>query len=98
MADSSCVKVIFTAKVKSEIPGTMLAAVRDAARAIDGFIDMESSTEGEIETTVSWWRSSEAVRAWARNPVHGEAKRNKSVYYDWYDVAIEEGQAFPPVA
>ena len=48
MPKPQCVKVIFTAKIKREIPADLLNKVRREAENFDGFIGLESTMDGDI--------------------------------------------------
>ena len=42
-----------------------------------------SEEHGDIEITISSWRSKEDVMDWAHNPEHVEAKQRSSEWYEW---------------
>ena len=61
----------------------MSKKMRELAEAHPGFIDITSEEHGDIEITVSSWRSKEDVADWAKDPVHVSAKRKWRNWYHW---------------
>lgn len=54
--------------------GAMTERMEALARQQDGFLGMESA-EYELEITVSYWRSLDAIRKWKEHVEHQEAQR-----------------------
>jgi heme-degrading monooxygenase HmoA len=80
------IKVFFIAKMKSPMPSEYLQMskkMRELAEAHPGFIDITSEEIGDVEITVSSWRSKEDVMDWAHNPEHMEAKKRSKEWYEW---------------
>lgn len=79
------VKVFFIAKIKdlnSEYR-EYSNQLRELAESHPGFIAIESEEIGDIEITVSTWRSKQYVADWAQNPEHVEAKKRAHEWYHW---------------
>lgn len=66
------------------------ALVEQAARDNPGFLEKERwvSPDGEKRSVVYYWRSMEALKAFAKHPDHIEAKRRYREWYDGYEVTI----------
>ena len=80
------IKVFFIAKMKSPMPSEYLQMskkMRELATAHPGFIDITSEEHGDIEITISSWRSKEDVTDWANNPEHMKAKQRSKEWYEW---------------
>lgn len=80
------IKVFFIAKMKSPMPSeyvTMSKRMRELAESHPGFVSITSEEIGDVEITVSTWRSKEDVTDWAHNPEHMEAKRRSKEWYEW---------------
>lgn len=80
------IKVFFIAKMKSPMPSEYLQMskkMRELAESHPGFIDITSEEIGDVEITVSSWRSKEDVMDWAHNPEHMEAKKRSKEWYEW---------------
>jgi heme-degrading monooxygenase HmoA len=80
------IKVFFIAKQKSPMPSEYLQMskkMRELAESHPGFIDITSEEIGDVEITVSSWRSKEDVMDWANNPEHMEAKQRSKEWYEW---------------
>lgn len=80
------IKVFFIAKMKSPMPSEYLRMskkMRELAESHPGFIDITSEEIGDVEITVSSWRSKEDVMDWANNPEHIEAKQRSNEWYEW---------------
>ena len=48
-----------------------------------GFISIESEEIGDVEITISTWRSKEDVADWAKDPEHVLAKSLSKEWYEW---------------
>lgn len=92
----SCIKVVFRARIIEEIPHSLLQQVRNEAQTIPGFLGIQVEVQGDQETACSYWSSRQAIAAWAVNPVHLDAKRQRDRFYDEISLEILEGQALPP--
>ena len=55
-----------------------------SAKKLDGFIGIDSETVDGVEITISKWKTKEDVMSWARDPLHLEAKKQVSKWYNWY--------------
>lgn len=79
------VKVFFIAKIKdlNQDYQSMSKRIRELGENHPGFVSIESEEIGDIEITVSTWRSREDVADWARHPDHVEAKKRSSEWYEW---------------
>ena len=55
-----------------------------SAKKLDGFIGLESETVDGVEITTSKWKTREDVMSWAKDPLHVEAKKQVSKWYNWY--------------
>lgn len=79
------VKVFFIAKIKdlnAEYKG-ISQNIRRLGESHPGFISIESEEIGDVEITVSTWRSREDVADWAKDPEHVAAKARASEWYEW---------------
>ena len=79
------VKVFFIAKMKdlnAEYMG-ISQHIRRLGEKHPGFISIESEEIGDIEITVSTWRSREDVADWAKDPEHVAAKARAMEWYEW---------------
>lgn len=79
------VKVFFIARAR-ELNDEYRAyskQLRELGTNHPGFISITSEEIGDIEITVSTWRSKEDVAEWARDPLHQEAKARSGEWYDW---------------
>ena len=79
------VKVFFIAKIKdlnAEYKG-ISQNIRRLGESHPGFISIESEEIGDVEITVSTWRSQEDVADWAKDPEHVAAKARASEWYEW---------------
>lgn len=79
------VKVFFIAKAKdlNDEYKDMSKRIRELGTNHPGFISIESEEIGDIEITVSTWRSAADVADWARDPEHIEAKVRANEWYEW---------------
>lgn len=79
------VKVFFIAKIKdlNEEYKTMSSHIRELGEKHPGFISIESEEIGDVEITVSTWRSREDVADWAKDPDHVLAKSRAMEWYEW---------------
>ena len=79
------VKVFFIAKIKdlNDEYTAVSTRMRELGESHPGFISIESEEIGDVEITVSTWRSREDVADWARDPEHVEAKSRSSEWYEW---------------
>ena len=55
-----------------------------SAKKLGGFIGLESETVDGVEITISKWQTKQDVMSWAKDPLHIEAKKQVSKWYDWY--------------
>ena len=79
------VKVFFIAKMKdlnAEYKG-ISQHIRRLGESHPGFISIESEEIGDIEITVSTWRSKADVADWAKDPEHVAAKARAAEWYEW---------------
>lgn len=79
------IKVFFIAKIKdlNEEYKIYSNKLRKMAERHPGFVSIESEEIGDVEITVSTWRSREHVQDWATDLQHVEAKRRSSEWYEW---------------
>ena len=79
------VKVFFIAKIKdfNDEYKDYVQRVRELGEAHPGFISLENEEIGDIEITITTWRSKEDVADWAKDPVHVSAKRKWRNWYHW---------------
>lgn len=79
------IKVFFIAKIKdlNEDYKSMSTHIRELAESHPGFVDITSEEIGDVEITVSTWRSKEDVADWAKDPDHVEAKSRAMEWYEW---------------
>lgn len=68
------------------------AEIDAAARANPGFAGAESwqSADGTRRCAHYYWRDLDALQAFARDPVHQQAKRRYTRWYDGYHIVISE--------
>ncbi len=79
------VKVFFIAKIKDlnqEYNG-ISKRIRELGESHPGFISIESEEIGDVEITISTWRSKEDVAEWAKDPEHVAAKVRAMEWYEW---------------
>ena len=79
------VKVFFIAKIKdfNDEYKDYVSRVRDLGESHPGFISLENEEIGDLEITVTTWRSKEDVADWAKDPVHVSAKKKAMQWYHW---------------
>ena len=79
------VKVFFIAKIKdlNDEYKEMSQKIRKLGESHPGFISIESEEIGDVEITVSTWRSKEDVADWAHDPEHVGAKARSKEWYEW---------------
>ena len=79
-------RVLFVAKVKDLTPEYEKYSddLYSSAKELDGFIGIDSEVIDGIEITTSKWKTKDDVMAWARDPLHVEAKRQVNKWYEWY--------------
>ena len=79
------VKVFFIAKIKdlNDEYKSYSKRLRELGESHPGFISIESEEIGDVEITVSTWRSREDVADWARDPEHVSAKTRAGEWYEW---------------
>ena len=79
------VKVFFIAKIKdlNDEYKSMSKRIRELGESHPGFISIESEEIGDVEITVSTWRSREDVAEWAKDPEHVAAKARAMEWYEW---------------
>ncbi|MGE8364771.1 antibiotic biosynthesis monooxygenase family protein [Cupriavidus sp.] len=66
------------------------AAIDEVAAASPGFLGAESwrSPDGKLANASYYWRDQEALRAFATDPRHLDAKRQYRKWYDGYHVVV----------
>ena len=76
------VKVFFIAKIKdfNDEYKDYVSRVRDLGESHPGFISLENEEIGDLEITVTTWRSKEDVADWAKDP--SEEKAGNGWYED----------------
>jgi heme-degrading monooxygenase HmoA len=79
------VKVFFIAKIKdlNEEYQDYSKRVRALAETNPGFISIESEEIGDVEITISTWKTKAHVHEWAYHPLHQEAKARAGEWYEW---------------
>jgi len=79
------VKVFFIAHIKdfNDSYNDYVKRVRELGEQHPGFISLESEEKGDIEITITTWRSREDVADWAKDPVHMSAKAKWREWYHW---------------
>ena len=79
------IKVFFIAKIKdlNEEYQDYSTRVRALAETNPGFVDITSEEIGDVEITISTWKSREAVHEWAHDPLHMEVKKRAGEWYEW---------------
>jgi heme-degrading monooxygenase HmoA len=83
--------VIAPAVLADDLSGYPAMAKRllEVAQEIDGFIGIETSSQGNFIIAVSYWHSLEAIERWRQHPAHQEAKRNgKARWFQQYTTRI----------
>lgn len=88
--------VVFVHRLNSKLSDAELETYRqmdeatlDAAKRIDGYLGHECASSEEGTVFMSYWRDDEAVMAWARDPLHREAKEmGRSVFYAQYRTMV----------
>jgi len=64
------------------------------AKEMPGYLGHESFKHDGRGSFISYWKDMEAVRNWARHPIHIEAKeKGRSSWYRYYHSAICEVQS-----
>jgi heme-degrading monooxygenase HmoA len=87
--------VAFRSRLRPEAAesyAAMAGQVAPAAMAVPGYVSHKAYTaaDGERVTLVEY-ESEDAVRAWARDKLHGQAKRaGRQDFFAWYRVQICE--------
>ena len=67
----------------------------ELVKTIPGYLGYESMKHGGRGCFISYWTNEEAINAWARHPVHMEAKkRGAAKWYRYYHSAIAEVKSF----
>jgi heme-degrading monooxygenase HmoA len=65
------------------------------AKASPGFLGYESFKHDGRGSFISYWKDMESVQAWAKNPIHIEAKKKgMSTWYRYYHSEIAEVKSF----
>jgi heme-degrading monooxygenase HmoA len=79
------VQVFFIAKIKNfnDEYREYSSQLRTMANSHPGFVSIESDVIDDIEITVSTWVDADAVKDWAHNKLHREAKQKSSEWYEW---------------
>ena len=79
------IKVFFIAKIKdlNDEYKAMSTHIREIGEKHPGFISIESEEIGDVEITISTWRSKEDVADWAKDPEHVLAKSRSKEWYEW---------------
>jgi heme-degrading monooxygenase HmoA len=64
--------------------------IEEAAKATDGYLGVERWVEpdGKKRNSTYYWRDDAALKAFANNPTHLEAKRQYQKWYDGFHVVI----------
>ena len=66
----------------------MAQKMEDLAKKQPGYLDFESA-QGEVNVSISYWQSLEAIANWKANADHLFAQQKGiSVWYKWYKVRI----------
>ena len=89
------VKVFFIAKVKdlNDEYQNYNKRILALAKTNTGFISIESEEIGDIEITISTWKTQKHVYEWAYHPLHQEAKSKAGEWYEWiksYHILTED--------
>ena len=82
--------VIFTSTQTEKIKGyqEMAELMENLAKMQDGFLGVDS-VRSEIEITVSYWTTLEAIKNWKQQSEHLLAqKKGRNKWYSWYNVRI----------
>jgi len=67
------------------------ALTLELAKEMPGYLGYESFKHEDRGTFISYWKDMEAIRDWAQDPRHIEAKqKGKSTWYRYYHSAIAE--------
>lgn len=83
--------VIFSSIQSDDLSGygDMAARMESLARQQEGFLGIESARAGKKGITVSYWKTTEAMRKWKANLEHLEAQAlGKKKFYDRYRVRV----------
>ena len=84
--------VIFTAQQTDDIDGygPMATAMVETASGIDGFLEVESTRDGEgLGITVSYWRDEAAIAAWRKHSKHAVAQKlGRERWYEHYELRV----------
>lgn len=80
--------------------GAAAARMEDLARAIPGFLGIDSVRGADgTGITVSYWADEEAIAAWRAHPEHLDTQaRGREEWYEWYELRvgrIERARSFP---
>ncbi len=85
--------VIFTAELLSLDDEYTQTAERMRTLAFENYHcqNIQSVTEGNQEITISYWNSTDDIRAWKQDPAHLTAQQlGREKWYRHYDVKIVE--------
>ena len=83
--------VIFTARRSAHQEGYEKTAQRMAELAArqPGYLGHETTNDGRYSITVSYWQSTEAIRAWRDHAEHREARRlGRERWYEAYSLRV----------
>ena len=63
-----------------------------AANATEGYLGAETwkSPDGEIFNAIYYWETLDALQVFSKHPIHLEAKKQYSRWYDGYHIVISE--------
>ena len=83
--------VIFTVVRTSDDEGyvEMAKHLHQLVSGCEGYLGMESAQEGDLEITVSYWASEQAILAWKHNVQHQSAQQQgKKRWYRRFKVRV----------
>jgi heme-degrading monooxygenase HmoA len=83
--------VIFRAQVNKldDAYTKMVVQMREKAMSQYGCTELVSTTEGELEITISYWDSLEQIQAWKQDSDHQLAQQlGRSSWYKSYQVQV----------
>ena len=67
----------------------------ELVKLIPGFLGYESMKHDGRGTFISYWKSKEAIKEWAKHPIHQEAKAlGRNRWYKYYHSMIAEVQSY----
>lgn len=87
-----CYAVIFTAHPAAQRDSgyaEMAQQLRELATLQPGFLGFESVGDDELEISVSYWETREAIEAWQQNELHRQAQKfGREEWYRSYSVRV----------